>query len=233
MSIESEIKNSASNMINSIGLEVDKKVKNFTEGNALRSLAFGEINVKEYIDLRKKVDEIEGYDLLVGIPDENSGRSKNGISNAELAYIHTHGVDKKIVRQNIQNQINDGMNFSDARERAHQMYLMTNGSPAYHIPPRPIIEPAIEAESDKINEKLSKSLKAFFDFGIEKGVEELKKTGMFVQNKVRSWFTDSRNGWPPNAPSTIKAKKGKSNPLIDTGELRKSITYVVSNKNKG
>ena len=28
----------------------------------------------------------------------------------------------------------------------------------------------------------------------------------------------------------IKAKKGKSNPLIDTGELRKSITYVVSNK---
>ena len=77
---------------------------------------------------------------------------------------------------------------------------------------------------------MSKSLKAFFDFGIEKGVEELKKTGMFVQNKVRSWFTDSRNGWPPNAPSTIKAKKGKSNPLIDTGELRKSITYVVSNK---
>ena len=54
---------------------------------------------------------------------------------------------------------------------------------------------------------------------------------MFAQNKVRAWFTDERNNWPPNAPSTIekKSKNGKikDNPLIDTGELRKSITYVV------
>jgi hypothetical protein len=31
---------------------------------------------------------------------------------------------------------------------------------------------------------------------------------------------------PPNAPSTIKAK-GSSNPLIDTGEMRQSVTYQV------
>lgn len=31
---------------------------------------------------------------------------------------------------------------------------------------------------------------------------------------------------PPNAPKTI-ARKGSSKPLIDTGQLRQSITYVV------
>ena len=32
---------------------------------------------------------------------------------------------------------------------------------------------------------------------------------------------------PPNTPSTIKAK-GSSNPLIDTGLMRRSVTYRVS-----
>lgn len=31
---------------------------------------------------------------------------------------------------------------------------------------------------------------------------------------------------PPNAPSTV-ARKGSSTPLVDTGRLRQSITYVV------
>lgn len=32
---------------------------------------------------------------------------------------------------------------------------------------------------------------------------------------------------PPNALSTIKAKKGSSNPLIDTGNMRRSVTFKV------
>lgn len=36
---------------------------------------------------------------------------------------------------------------------------------------------------------------------------------------------------PPNAPSTI-ARKGSSKPLIDTGQLRNSITYAVRDSTK-
>lgn len=36
---------------------------------------------------------------------------------------------------------------------------------------------------------------------------------------------------PPNAPSTI-AQKGSSTPLIDTGQLRQSITFVVHGEPK-
>jgi hypothetical protein len=32
---------------------------------------------------------------------------------------------------------------------------------------------------------------------------------------------------PPNAPSTIRQKGGKSTPLVDTGVLKSNITYVI------
>ena len=54
----------------------------------------------------------------------------------------------------------------------------------------------------------------------------MRMAGMVAQNAVRAWFVDPRNNWAPNAPSTIR-RKGSAQPLIDTGELRKAITYVV------
>lgn len=233
MSIESEIRSSAQNMRRVLGRSIDENARRITRGSPFRSLIFGNINISQYIDVRRSMKEIEKYDLLVGIPERNDKRQKgaeDGITNAQLAYIHTHGVDKKSVRQNIQRFRQQGMNFSGARQKAHQMYIMTNGSPVYHIPPRPIIEPAIEANKEKIMQKMQKALDAFLSNDFTKGEQKLKEAGMFAQNKVRAWFTDTRNGWPPNSPYTIKKKKGKENPLIDTGELRKSITYVVSKK---
>jgi hypothetical protein len=53
---------------------------------------------------------------------------------------------------------------------------------------------------------------------------------MLGQNIVRAWFVDPKNGWPENSPITIAAK-GSDKPLIDTGELRKAITYVVGDRN--
>ena len=48
--------------------------------------------------------------------------------------------------------------------------------------------------------------------------------GEQVRNEVIDAITALRT--PPNAPSTIKAKKS-SNPLIDTGLMRASVTYEV------
>lgn len=50
----------------------------------------------------------------------------------------------------------------------------------------------------------------------------LKLTGE-IQKRI------SRGIPPPNAPSTI-AEKGSSKPLIDSGQLRSSITYLVRDK---
>jgi hypothetical protein len=112
---------------------------------------------------------------------------------------------------------------------AQLLYIHTNGSVLKHIPARPVIEPAIKAEGNKelILAELDSAAKAALD-GKAKGVDQhLQRAGLIAQNVCRAWFTDSRNGWAPNAPSTIRAK-GSARPLIDTGEMRKSITYVVS-----
>jgi len=74
----------------------------------------------------------------------------------------------------------------------------------------------------------------------------LGRIGKAAQNMCRDWFTNPKNGWPPNQPATVKGKLRKmskskraaamavykqggsiDSPLIDTGELRKSIIYVV------
>lgn len=55
--------------------------------------------------------------------------------------------------------------------------------------------------------------------------QALNKIGVVAVAKVQKYMTDLRT--PPNAPSTIKAK-GSSNPLIDSGALRQSVTYKVT-----
>lgn len=115
---------------------------------------------------------------------------------------------------------------SKAINNAELMYIHTHGSPVRNIPPRPVIEPAIEANRTQIMAQYSKAAHAAAAGNNSELNSALIRTGLAGQNAARAWFTDPRNGWPLNAPSTI-ARKGSSRPLIDTGTLRKSITYVV------
>lgn len=53
---------------------------------------------------------------------------------------------------------------------------------------------------------------------------ELNKIGLLIASLIKKKITDLRD--PPNAPSTI-ARKGSSNPLIDTGRMRASVAHEV------
>lgn len=189
--------------------------------------------IKEHLQVKRYIKKLGGYDLLVGVPAEKDARNDGEpITNAELAYIHTHGVDRPAVRNHIRNlRAASNQPYAQARNTAQNLYRASMGSPAHGIPPRPIIEPAITANKEEINKRLKTIMDLFLSGEESKGEEKLRSLGMFAQNKVRAWFTDPRNGWAPLSPATKKAKskggKSKDNPLIDTGELRKSITYVV------
>ncbi len=175
--------------------------------------------------VNRSITTLEKRQVYVGIPQENNERpdvngKKPDVTNAELMYIHT------------------------------------NGSPLRNIPARPVIEPAIEADGNRQNiatELMHAAQRALVDDPA--GMEEyLKRAGMVGMVAAKDWFTDPRNGWPPNKPSTIRNKlrtlRGKAlndalqildeyesdptrdvsgidTPLIDTGELRRSITFVV------
>ncbi len=108
------------------------------------------------------------------------------------------------------------------------LYIHTHGSPVRGIPARPVIEPAIQAEGNRqaIAVELEAAAKAWLDKNPVKATAFLRRAGIAGVNASKSWFVDPRNRWAPNAPSTIK-RKGSDRPLIDTGAMRKSITFVV------
>ena len=165
--------------------------------------------------------------LYVGILQEKATRKGDDINNASLLYIHTHGIRRKAMREEMQKHMNQGKKYSVAM----QMYVQAHGSPLWHSPPRPVIEPAIKAHKKEIAEEFSKAAKAAAAGDIAKAGRFIQRTGMLAQNYCRAWFTDSRNGWAPNSPLTIerktKGKGGKTNPLIDTAAMRKAIIYVM------
>lgn len=108
------------------------------------------------------------------------------------------------------------------------LYIHTNGSPIRGIPARPVIEPAIAADGNRqvISKELSEAARAIFQNDPSAAYNYLRRAGMAGRNAAASWFTDARNNWAPNTPSTIR-RKGSDKPLIDTGALRRAITFVV------
>ena len=122
-----------------------------------------------------------------------------------------------------QNPSDDGIN------NAELLYIQSHGSPLWHIPPRPVLEPSVEANKEPIAKQLQGAVTASID-GNKVGVDQaLHRAGFVAENAAKRWFEDPKNGWPPNSPRTI-AQKGSDSPLIDTGEMRKSITHVVRDR---
>lgn len=155
------------------------------------------ITVTEAGDLdfvRKALSNLSHARVLVGIPEAETSRPGQVVTNAGLMYIQTNG--------------------------AH----LPNGAV---IPPRPVIEPAIEAPDNRelIEEQLGLAAQAELDGKPDEMRRHLFLAGQLGSNAAKRWFRDPRNNWAPNAPSTIAAK-GSDRPLIDQGELRRAITHV-------
>lgn len=186
----------------------------------------GKVGHNEYnggfAGLVKRLQGLQKRQIQVGIPQQTSSRKEEGINNAELLYIHTHGTRRKAMRKEMQEGMDRGLKYSEA----FSLYIQSHGSPLWHSPPRPVLEPAIKANKEKIALQFSKIVKAAADKNADAMERAITSTGMTAQNACRAWFKDPRNGWPRNDPKTVKLK-GSDKPLVDSGELRDSIVYVV------
>ena len=70
-------------------------------------------------ELLAALDELKNNEVLVGIPENRSSRKKEIIRNAELLYIHTHGIRRKSMRQEMQETMDQGSPYSEA----YQLYV--------------------------------------------------------------------------------------------------------------
>jgi hypothetical protein len=111
---------------------------------------------------------------------------------------------------------------------AELLFIHEHGSPINKIPARRVLGPSVEADGNKqaIANELSKSVRSRLAGDKEGAEKNMMRAAIAGQNAARKWFTDPRNGWAPNKPSTVR-RKGSSQPLIDTGALRASIVGVV------
>lgn len=90
------------------------------------------------------------------------------------------------------------------------------------IPSRPFMRRAFQRNLTKLNDLIGSTYGSVIT-GRLSTRRGLAIIGEFMTSEIKREITILRR--PPNAPATI-ARKGSSNPLIDTGQLRASIAHV-------
>lgn len=183
--------------------------------------------------LQQQLKELARKEVLVGITEDKAARQDDDkINNAELLYVHTHGVRQPAMRKEMKQNIDGGMKYSEA----HSLYLRTHGSPLMQVPPRPVIEPAIEDKKEEIARQLGVASKAALDGNPAMAQAAMEKAGMIGADASQGWFDNPKNGWTPLAESTLQKREKKKNnrdeiiPLVDTDQMRKAIAYTVRDK---
>ena len=97
------------------------------------------------------------------------------------------------------------------------------GSSDGRIPARPAWRNTLDGNKAKIIQALRKTAEAIVSKGASVDIA-MGRVGLMGQALIRKSITALKT--PPNAPLTI-AKKGSSNPLIDTGQTRQAVTFEL------
>ncbi|MGY3186451.1 hypothetical protein [Lysinibacillus sp. TE18511] len=95
------------------------------------------------------------------------------------------------------------------------------------IPERSFIRTTFDEKNEEWFNFFKKQIKRVIAFEMDPKTS-FERLGARMVGDIQKKITDLDA--PPNAPSTI-AKKGSSNPLIDTGGLRMRVTYKVVRNN--
>jgi len=91
------------------------------------------------------------------------------------------------------------------------------------VPERSFIRKGYDVNLQKFVNYINKQILLLFNFKIS--IEQFyQRIGSFCVSKIKEFLTNLRT--PPNHPFTISVKKS-SNPLINTGNLRKSIIWRI------
>ena len=163
---------------------------------------------------------IADVEVLVGVPGEMTERKDDDkpseITNAALAYIHD------------------------------------NGQPEVGIPARPFMLPGMKDAEPFVEKGLGQAMRAALRGNVTEAEQKMHAVGLVAQSSIRKKIDEGIP--PPLSDYTLKkrAERGRrgamteldrraegkepsmvfARPLIDTGEMRKSITYVIRSRKK-
>lgn len=161
-------------------------------------------NPKEiFAELEAKIEEAATKEILVGIPE-----SATNTNDGETFYL----ADIAFLQ-----------NYGSYSEKENRHLAGDEAKESGKIPPRPFGSTLMQNYGDKIKKfyqkEVGESLK-----GKRSMKQSLNRVGFIASGLMKQNL--STGNWAANAESTI-AKKGSSKPLIDTGEMRRAITWVL------
>jgi phage gpG-like protein len=113
-------------------------------------------------------------------------------------------------------------------------FIQEFGSPEANIPARPFLVPGVRGNLEKIEKRYRTAAQKALD-GDKEAVEKAHMAiGLETASAVQKKITDGP--FVPLSPVTIANRKARGrtgiNPLLDTGQLRRSITYVIRDGKK-
>lgn len=169
--------------------------------------------------LKKEIDKLRTpHYALVGI-HESAGATEDGaMTVATLGAIQHFGADIKHPGGTRYVIGKDGKakfvsnDFTGPVAGVTQPHTIT-------IPPRPWLDKGAESGAKEYLDTVRE--------GIMDGLDAKRimvRVGNEAEGAIKQYILDLNS--PPNKPSTIQ-RKGSSNPLIDTGNMRESVTSVV------
>jgi len=163
-----------------------------------------ETKVPEFLEM---LDELFNTHLEIGVFGEDDSEM------VMIASVHEFGVKIKVT---------DKM-----RAYLHSIGIhLKPSTKTIKIPERSFIRAGYDKEKENIIRESEKLLEKVMK--LELPVKVFFETlGELIVGMIQKYLTDLSS--PPLHPATI-ASKGSSNPLIDTGRLRESITYKVVRK---
>jgi hypothetical protein len=168
----------------------------------------------KYEEIEASIKKLARVQVLVGIPQSNAARTGGGPSNALLGYVHE------------------------------------NGEPSLNIPARPFLKPGIRDQQSAIVRYLRQAGKAAVEGDDTRMMNAFRAAG---ESGVKGATNKITTGpFTPLSPRTIAARLRRTQagrtrlrrmraagqdvaawaasnlkPLIDTGQLRRAITYVL------
>lgn len=116
---------------------------------------------------------------------------------------------------------------------AYIAFIQEHGSPVNNIPARPFMVPGIRSVQSRAVRLLEDAAIAGLNGEKEKSMQILNQLGLIGVAAVQRAITRGE-GWPPLAASTLAARRRRgvkrTHPLIDTGQLRQHVQYVIRRK---
>lgn len=116
-----------------------------------------------------------------------------------------------------------------ALTNADLAYIHENGAPGANIPARPFLVPGIQESGDRIGKQMEKAARAALANKPDQVEQALHGAGVTAQSGVRGKINEGPFEALAEATLAARQRRGRTGdkPLIDTGQLRNSITYVI------